>query len=945
MNRLFSDKNPTSSCGRPKCFRQGRLMLTAKLICFLMIGLVGLNYNAMAQEVPVFFGSSPPVAESSGTLVLNDNLQYDDIFQWESSDSILGEIATESVTATRWNYLPGSPARLVFVGNGDGATFYGNVLFEPYNRAVVDVVKDSKRVRYLLTVLKGSISLFLDRPRWTLALTDWPKLTDCPRSPRYIFGKDRIISIEVKPVGGPLLPKKIVVEVENKDTSSTVDIVCELTEGVYRNRVPDEDLYLSKQTSETAKGDFIHVREEEVLFFRIKGVKDSEIDVMVDRGEVAAATPKDDDIPDGPDPDTLPDHRGMERGFVDAAVAFMNGAAGFDPPTTGWFDVGRKLRAPCNDRYGTFALNAGNNSAANREADILHLGGHSHVTGHLSGGDANANEVCEHFVVATTSLFRKDGTDKKEDYFKDTAKWYWGAAQADPNSRHFGTPAEWNTDIDWAMLYSCLSLDDTAFDTGEHKWVGGKYVGWDGTATGKQCAWERWKAAFTGNPRRLHGIMGYKSKGHYSNDIKKVIDKWVKLAKAGKSIPDAWLTVTATVPDRRCGAVVFIRRNYHDKIDSMFRDPCASDKVTYKACGRTAKTTKKITKKGKFKKAGKVPEEELPDPPFSDIATVYAVTFAGDPPSTLLGGQCEVWIDLPMTQGDFTRLLIERSEELTPGSMFTEDEDGVFAFDLYSDDPLVENTIGSIEAETNVRDELAQGFLVVPGNLETFGVFPGVVQTASESFENGFEVVLEQRHEGLTIFNSDVYALVAPNGVVHFAEVVFYSSQESGPALPLITATAAAEVAATDLLANHPLVPCRVSDMLAFYGFAESAGPDVLEVRPVWGVEFNLGEVIYTIDGVTGAILEVDTSNPPTLVSVSPERGTTLGGDTVTLSGTDFLPDSTVEFGGVPAVSVTFVGASTLIAETPPHAAGTVDVAVTNDNGSATLVDGFTYIE
>lgn len=159
MNSLFSDKNLTSSCGRPKCFRQGRLMLTAKLICFVMIGLAGLTHNTTAQESPVFIGSSLPVADSIGTLAINNDPQYDDTFQWESSDSILGEIATESVTATRWTYLPGSPARLVFIGNGNGATFYGNVLFEPYNRAVVDVVKDSKRVRYLLKVAELNLEV------------------------------------------------------------------------------------------------------------------------------------------------------------------------------------------------------------------------------------------------------------------------------------------------------------------------------------------------------------------------------------------------------------------------------------------------------------------------------------------------------------------------------------------------------------------------------------------------------------------------------------------------------------------------------------------------------------------------------------------------------------------------------------------------------------------
>ena len=72
---------------------------------------------------------------------------------------------------------------------------------------------------------------------------------------------------------------------------------------------------------------------------------------------------------------------------------------------------------------------------------------------------------------------------------------------------------------------------------------------------------------------------------------------------------------------------------------------------------------------------------------------------------------------------------------------------------------------------------------------------------------------------------------------------------------------AAAEAAAADLVANHPSIPCRLSDMQAFYGFDQPAGPGQEEVQPVWGVEFNLGEAVYLIDGATAAILEVETGS------------------------------------------------------------------------------------
>ncbi|MEM7168280.1 MAG: IPT/TIG domain-containing protein, partial [Planctomycetota bacterium] len=82
--------------------------------------------------------------------------------------------------------------------------------------------------------------------------------------------------------------------------------------------------------------------------------------------------------------------------------------------------------------------------------------------------------------------------------------------------------------------------------------------------------------------------------------------------------------------------------------------------------------------------------------------------------------------------------------------------------------------------------------------------------------------------------------------------------------------------------------------------------------------------------------------NPPTLISLSPTNGSPLGGDTITLTGTDFTADATVSIDGV-AAATTFVSTTTLTAVTPVHVPGTVDVTVDNINGTSTLVGGFTY--
>ena len=82
----------------------------------------------------------------------------------------------------------------------------------------------------------------------------------------------------------------------------------------------------------------------------------------------------------------------------------------------------------------------------------------------------------------------------------------------------------------------------------------------------------------------------------------------------------------------------------------------------------------------------------------------------------------------------------------------------------------------------------------------------------------------------------------------------------------------------------------------------------------------------------------------PTLVSVSPVRGPTTGGGTLSLSGTGYFPGATVTVGGVACTNVAFVSSTALSCKLPTNPAGPKDVTVSNVDGqSATLVDGYTY--
>ena len=88
-----------------------------------------------------------------------------------------------------------------------------------------------------------------------------------------------------------------------------------------------------------------------------------------------------------------------------------------------------------------------------------------------------------------------------------------------------------------------------------------------------------------------------------------------------------------------------------------------------------------------------------------------------------------------------------------------------------------------------------------------------------------------------------------------------------------------------------------------------------------------------------------ETAGPaPTLVTVSPPSGPIDGGSLVTLTGENFATGATATFGGT-ACTEPFVHTPRRMAcRTPAHAAGAVDVTVTNlDGQSATLTGAFTY--
>ena len=81
----------------------------------------------------------------------------------------------------------------------------------------------------------------------------------------------------------------------------------------------------------------------------------------------------------------------------------------------------------------------------------------------------------------------------------------------------------------------------------------------------------------------------------------------------------------------------------------------------------------------------------------------------------------------------------------------------------------------------------------------------------------------------------------------------------------------------------------------------------------------------------------------PTVASILPTSGSTAGGTSVTITGTDFTGATAVTIGGSAATGVTVLNATTITATTPAGGAGTASVLVTTSGGTNTANMLYTY--
>jgi PGF-pre-PGF domain-containing protein len=84
----------------------------------------------------------------------------------------------------------------------------------------------------------------------------------------------------------------------------------------------------------------------------------------------------------------------------------------------------------------------------------------------------------------------------------------------------------------------------------------------------------------------------------------------------------------------------------------------------------------------------------------------------------------------------------------------------------------------------------------------------------------------------------------------------------------------------------------------------------------------------------------------PAVTGISPPSGSTLGGTSVTITGTGFTGATAVKFGSTAAASYTVNSATSITATSPAGTAGLVDITVTTAGGTSATsqADRFTYV-
>ncbi len=130
-------------------------------------------------------------------------------------------------------------------------------------------------------------------------------------------------------------------------------------------------------------------------------------------------------------------------------------------------------------------------------------------------------------------------------------------------------------------------------------------------------------------------------------------------------------------------------------------------------------------------------------------------------------------------------------------------------------------------------------------------------------------------------------------------------------------------------------------------GLSLSSSTGAISGTPSVAGSFAFGAQVKDSKAATASSnlsINISTTPAPAITTVSPNTGSPAGGDTITISGSNFLSGATVEFGSSAAMSVQVSSATQIQAVTPAESAGLVNVTVQNSDGQvATAVNAYLF--
>ena len=230
------------------------------------------------------------------------------------------------------------------------------------------------------------------------------------------------------------------------------------------------------------------------------------------------------------------------------------------------------------------------------------------------------------------------------------------------------------------------------------------------------------------------------------------------------------------------------------------------------------------------------------------------------------------------------------------------------------------------------------------------------VTITGENFQDGATVTIGGAAAAATFVDANSLSATSPAGSVGAADVVVTNPDQSSATsagafsyLPPVITSIVPEEGPT---AGGTLVTITGENFqdgatVTFGGVAaETTFIDVTSLTAILpaGAVGSVGVVVTNPDGSSATKADAFGYLPPVITAVVPVSGSVAGGALVTITGQNFQDGATVTFGGTEA-EATFVDATTLTAILPAGAEGTVDVVVTNPDGtSATKADAFQYL-